>query len=294
MVIYLKSLFVRSASIFIERNLPLVAAGSSFFLMLTIIPFIILLMKTAGLFFLNISGIELKIFELLKTFLPETSPELLSTFQQIIQKALLRKSGQDVYISIVFLSLGSLSLFGSLSKGLELIKEKKNKATLKKIEDLFFVGISVVFAIACLTLPAVLDALYGLMNNITVLSKIESTFPELLKVFSVFKYLKSGQYLFPIILWLYITFLLSWYFRFKLRKRDFLLISLFFLLTLNMAKWLFIIYIKTVSQGMVSNYGGLYTYILAMLWIYLVMIAFYFSACLCQAKIQMKGIHGNY
>jgi membrane protein len=144
MFLYIKTILRKSFSIFIKKNLPLVAAASSFFLMLTIVPFIILLMKTAGLLFVNISGIELKIFELLKTFLPETSPELLTTFQRIIHKALLQKSGQDVYISIIFLSLGSISLFGSLSKGLELIKEQRKKATLKKIEDLIFVGVSVI------------------------------------------------------------------------------------------------------------------------------------------------------
>jgi uncharacterized BrkB/YihY/UPF0761 family membrane protein len=130
------------------------------------------------------------------------------------------------------------------------------------------------------------------MNNISIISKIELVFPELLGIFSKLKYLKSGQYLFPIILWLYIALLLSWNFRSKLRKRDFLMISLIFLIILNLAKWLFIIYIKATSHGMVSNYGSLYTYILAMLWIYLVMIAFYYSACLCQAKIQMKDING--
>ncbi len=285
MILFKKLVWKRTFSLFREKNLALVAAASSFFFMLTLIPFLILLMKTASLFFSRMNDFELKIFEMLKTFLPETSPELLGTFQKIIHQALFKKGGEGFGLSILFTILGSLSLFGSLSKGLELIGGNTKKAAFKKLEDFFFVGVSVIFAILCLTLPSLFGAIESLMGNMAVITQLHQIFPEMKSMFSSLGFLTTSKYLFPLILWVYIAILFSWYFKFKLRIRDFLLVSFIFLLILNIAKGLFLIYIKMVSGGMLSNYGSLYTYILAMLWIYLVMIAFYFSACLCQAKI---------
>lgn len=230
-----------------------------------------------------------------KAFFPSAAPQVIDLIKNIVQGPLLASKGNYTVLNLFFLTLGCLSLFGTVSKGLRIIGESKARGIVKKLEELGLIGISILLAFLTVVIPFALNFFKHLLSNLSEMVNIFPSFTKFLSEIDIVSTLAKTQYLSNIFLWLYVAFLFGWFFKFRLKKREFLYISFIFVLLLNFAKGLYIFYIRTVRDGMVQNYGDYYTYILGMVWIYLVMSFLFYTAALCQIKIKKKGSsYGTY
>ncbi|ATH08767.1 hypothetical protein BIY24_12660 [Halobacteriovorax marinus] len=286
-------LFKSSILLFNHKRGTTLASSSTFYILLTIVPFFLLLIRVVGIFIGDINSTQLKIFNLVESFFPDVAPEILTQVQGIV-KGPLFAGGEFTVINFAILLISSLSFFNSIWNGLFLITEDRSYLRFTKhLKGIFVIGVTIM----CLTLFFFLPSLFfysgQLFTNNTVVDYLATNFPSLLSVsdyFSGFNYgfsyiLKSNIF-HAIIFTFFFAFLYRWFFSWRLSLKEAFISSLIFSCLVIVGKNLFWIYFIYVRDNLIKNYGDYYTLIVGVIWIYFTMSFFYFGACVCTTLLK--------
>lgn len=254
-----------------NKHVVTLAASSTFFFLLCSIPFLFLISSSLSYFFSEGDNVE-KILEHFAIFIPE---DILPSFKKVIThiKQSLHKSERNLLIHQIFLTVSSLSFFGSIWKSIEIITEEKAKNTiLKTIKSLGAILVSFSLFAGLILGPFFLNSIQlmfkkGLFKNIEFIQKFNLT------TFQI-----SGINIFSTLMLLIFFFL---FFKYVLQKRakfiSLLLSSILFTSLILITKYLFLTYIIVARDNLIGNFGSFYSIMLVMLWIFLSILSFYIS-----------------
>ena len=122
-----------------------------------------------------------------------------------------------------------------------------------------------------------------------MISSIKEYFPQTTDFFNYVASMDFGvnfvlsTNLIPFLLFLvYFTVLYRWLFHWKIKLIHSFFGSFIFVSALIIGKNLFYWYFYFARETLKKNYGDYYTFIVAMIWIFIVMCFFFYGACLCH------------
>ncbi len=281
--------------LFINKRGSTLAAASTFYSLITIVPLFLLIIRVIGLLIGDMALTQDKLFSLGERFFPDVAPEILFKIKEIVHGPLFGET-KFTMINFGLLIVTSLSFFNSIWNGLYLITDDKSYLALSKhFKGLLVIGVSIAFTGIALFIPALFHFLINVLQNNILVEKLTSEFPGIKPIVSSISYLNVGMgylvkfNLLHAFLFLgYFTFLYRWFFSFKISFFESFKGSLLFVSTMIIGKNLFWIYMHYVRDGLISNYGDYYTVIVGIVWIYFVMCFFFMGACLCHKAVSVK------
>jgi membrane protein len=279
--------------LFINKRGTTLAAASTFYSLITIVPLFLLLIRVIGLFIGDVNLTQDKLFSMGEKFFPDVAPEILIKIKEIVQGPLFGET-KFTLINFGLLVVTSLSFFNSIWNGLYLITGDKSYLSLfKHLKGLLVIGASIAFTGIALFIPAIFHFIVNILQNNILVEKLVIEFPVIKPIVSSLNYLDIGMgylvkfnLLHGTLFLAYFTFLYRWFFSFKISFKESFKGSLFFVTTLILGKNLFWIYMAYVRDGLINNYGDYYTVIVGIMWIYFVMCFFFMGACLCHKALQ--------
>jgi membrane protein len=282
--------YIKAAKTFSRKKGSTLAASSSFYLILSIVPLSLLFIRLVGFALGDLTKSGEELLNLAGGLFPEAAPEILAQFKNLLSGPLL-SGGKFTLINAFILLITGTSLFNSIWNGLYLMTEDKSHTSRwKYIQGIGIIALSVCTLIFVIALPPVLMGLLSfLKTNFAsefLLNQVPSSNSFLIWLNQIniesFNFLRSNIFIGLLIL-SYFTFLYRWFFRFKITWRESFFSAFTFVFFLLLAKNLFWIYLSNARSTLVSNYGDYYTFILGCTWVFLVMCLFFFGACLCFA-----------
>lgn len=280
-------LFYQAALLFNTRRGTTLAAASSFYVIITMVPLMLLLIRLLGFIIGDLSRGSDEIFFYLEQFLPDVSPEIFERVREMIQGPLFGGRG-STFLNIGLLFITSLSFFNSIWNGLYLITNDRSYLSFwKNVKGVVIIGVTIGLLFASLVFPrAFIFAVQTLQNNFVV-DFVWEYFPPLRAVLewmqgydvTRWRFFTSAPF-YGLIFVVYFTLLYRWFFSWKLPYVNSMIAALTFVACFLAGKNLFWVYFIYVRENLISNYGDFYTVIVGLMWVYLVMIFFYFGACL--------------
>ncbi len=289
------NLFKSSFLLFQDKRGTTLASSSTFYILLTVVPFFLLLIRVVGFFIGDINSTQLQIFNLVESFFPDVAPEILSQVQEIVKGPLFAR-GEFTVINFGILLISSLSFFNSIWNGLYLITEDRSYLKLiKHLKGMFVIGVTIFSLTLFFFLPTIFYYSGQLFTNNVIVDFITKNIPSLLQVseyFSSYSYgvsyfIKSNLF-HGIIFTTFFAFLYRWFFSWKLSLKQSIIASLIFSTLIIVGKNLFWIYFIYIRDNLIKNYGDYYTLIVGVIWIYFSMTFFYFGACICTTLLKKK------
>lgn len=266
----------------------MLASGASFFFILSITPFLLLVIRLLGFFVADGDQMKTQIMDMSDSLLPTLAPDILAKVKSIIEGPLFAGAKFTVFNSFILL-VSALSFFNSIWSALFIISEDQSHLSWKKhVKGVVIIGITILFLLVIFAFhPLAIYAIDVAKNNFIVNALylgFESLRPSIdfLRSFDWESGVSLSSSAFYFVLFLgYFTVLYRWFFSRKIAKREALLASGTFTFLLLLTKNLFWIYFLYIREGLISSYGDYYTIIITLIWVYLVMAIFFYGACLC-------------
>lgn len=279
--------YVKAAKLFSSKKGSSLAASSSFYVILSIVPLTLLFIRMVGIALGDLGKSGDEIFILAGGLFPNAAPEMLGQFKKLLTGPLFG-GGTFTAINSLILLVTGFSLFNSIWNGLFLMTDDHSHTSRwKYLQGLGIIAISISSLIFLLALPPIFMGVITFLKTSSVTIYLEGNLQAShglmawLNTINInsFNFLRSNVFIGLLIL-AYFTFLYRWFFRFKITWRESFFSSFTFVFFLLLAKNLFWIYFTNARSTLVANYGDYYTFILACTWIFLVMCLFFFGACL--------------
>lgn len=278
--------YIEAAKLFKEKKGTSLAASSSFYMILSVIPLSLLFIRMVGVALGDLGKSGEDIFLIAGGLFPNAAPEMMVQFKKMLMGPLFG-GGTFTVINTIILLITGFSLFNSIWNGLYLMTgDKFHTSRWKYAQGMGIIAISITSMIFLLALPPMFMGALTFFKKSGVIHYLETI--EALKGFVAwlntiniesFKFLRSNAFIGLLILG-YFTFLYRWFFRFRITWRESFFSAFTFVFFLLLAKNLFWVYFTNARSTLVTNYGDYYTFILACTWIFLVMCLFFFGACL--------------
>ncbi|WP_127714753.1 YihY/virulence factor BrkB family protein [Halobacteriovorax sp. HLS] len=279
--------------LFQKKRGTTLASSSTFYIILTMVPFFLLIIRVIGMLLGDMQSTEVQIFELAGKFLPDVAPQMLKGLQGVVSGPLFAK-GQFTLLNFAILLVSSLSFFNSIWNGLFLITDDKSYLSISKhIKGILVIGVTILFLTILFFIPSLIFYVSKLMSNNMLVDFLTEHFPQLLfklRHFSPsvveFSFVMKSNFFHFFIFSLFFTFLYRWFYSWKLSLKQALVGSLTFSSLLILGKNLFWIYFMYIRSTLMRNYGDYYTVIVIIIWLYLAMSFFYFGACVCTTLVK--------
>lgn len=273
---------------FHKKKVSLLASASSFYVILCLVPLSLLLVRVLGTFLGDVTETRTKLFELGYKLLPDTNTQFLSTLEKIVEGPLYG-STHFTWINFIFLAFASLAFFNSIWTGLAIITKDEAKNLWVRLKGLSIIAGTMILLSLIILIPAFLRFMEGFVKDNFMISMIKDYFPQTSGFFNYVAGLDLGANfiistnLIPFVLFLiYFTILYRWLFHWKIKLINSFLGSFIFVSALIIGKNLFYWYFYFAREVLIKNYGDYYTFIVAMIWIFVVMCFFFYGACLCH------------
>ena len=280
--------YLEAFKLFGHQRATALASASSFYIILTVVPFFLLLIRLVGFFLGDMQQIQNLIFELGENIFPDVAPEILYKVKSLVEGPL-KGGAQFTIINFMILTISSLSFFNMIWSGLYLISGDRSHLSLwKHVKGLVIIMITVVILIVAFSIHPVILFTFKVLNHNFLTNYLWENFEAFRPVLDYFRtmdlkgsFLFRSNFLYFFLFLFYFSFVYRWFFSWKIRFREALLSSATFVLLLLLGKNLFWIYFLYVRKGLIESYGDFYTFIVGIIWIFLVMSFFFFGACLC-------------
>ena len=273
---------------FRKKKVSILASASSFYVMLSLIPLSLLLVRVLGMFLGDVEDTRVKLFKLGNALFPDADAQILTTLEKIVEGPLYG-SAPFTYLNFFFLAFASLSFFNSIWTGLAIITKDESKNLWVRLKGLSIIAGTMVLLMLIILIPAFLRFMEGLVKDNFVSSTIKEYFPQTTDFFNYVAGMDFGvnfilsTNLIPFVLFLvYFTILYRWLFHWKIKLFHAFLGSFIFVSALIIGKNLFYWYFYFARETLKKNYGDYYTFIVAMIWLFIVMCFFFYGACLCH------------
>ena len=270
-----------------HKHVVLLASSSTFFLILSFIPFFLLSLKIIGIFLGDYESQIDTILSNTSTFLPDNLEGLESPIKKIVMGSLFASKESNIF-NISFLIISSFGFINSLWRGLLVITEDNDIYNYKKyIKGFLIITLTLLFFMSTLFIPFILNLITKFLNISLIQKTLDFLHLDNIINFSM-NYIFNNHWLSALIILIYmsgffkllLTNRLSW-------KNSFKGSFLFFIL-LSVLKWLFSYYIMLTKGGLISNYGSYYNIIFVLIWLFSAIVLFYISviATITLEKIE--------
>lgn len=284
-----------AAVLFNKKSGTTLASSSTFYILTTIVPTLLLLVRGIGAILGDVKKVERYLFILGREFFPSVAPELLENLKDFITGPLF--AGRELtMVNFVLLGISAFSFLNSIWNGIYIISEDKTLLSLwKYVRGLAVIAITIAGLITLLYLPRMIVMLIKFVQTNFLIDFLYAYFEILrhpiniikgLEVKKSFWYVASTVNLLGMVT--YFTWLYRWFFSNKISWKEGFLASLTFTGALYLGKSLFWIYSEFVRNGLKQNYGDLYTIVIGVMWLFFLMCFFYYGACICNVFIKNK------
>lgn len=265
------------------------AAACSFYIILSILPFLLLLIRFFGIFVGDPSEVSQVIIEISKQFFSSSIMGFELSLEGLFLKPLfaaVRFTG----LNIIILVFSCLSFLTSVWNGLYLMSGEKYLYSWKKhFKGLVILGVTFFFVLLIWFIPSFLHSVIAFLRSNQIIINIYKSIPKS-HVFLDFIFqiklddfsLLSSTLFSTLFFWGYVVFLYKWFFGKKINFSIALYGATTFIFFLLLGKGGYWIYVDKVRANMIENYGDFYTYLIVLFWIYLIMIFFFYAAAVCQ------------
>lgn len=275
--------------LFIQRRGANLAAAASFYVIISIVPLFLLMVRLIGFIIGDLGKGEEEIFYYAGTFFPNVAPEVLEKVRAMVAGPLFGDAKFTV-INLGLLTLSSLSFFNSIWSGLYLITNDKSFLSFwRNLKGIIVIGVTIILIALSMTLPGIFLFLVNSAQNNFVVQFVWENVPLLRPAVEHFQqydlsqgFLVKTNILHGIIFVGYFTFLYRWFFSWRVPLFNSFIAALTFVFSLVAGKSFFFVYFNYVRDNLIRNYGDFYTAIVGLMWLYFVMCFFFFGACLCH------------
>lgn len=272
-----------------DKHIITLASSSSFFLILTFVPFTLLLTRVLGF----VVGPESGKFQLLMNYLSQLTPPnldgVLIIIEGLLKKSLYAKS-QFTLMNLIFLLLSSFGFINSVWRAIAIITEEKAMRSVTRLfKGLGALGISFIFFLVIFWIPILMRGVSFVLE-----SDFVQGFLRFLKVERVMDYgfdLFFGVDIFSYaLIILFFGVLFKYILHPKVNFKSALVGASFFGFSMVGIKSSFYFYVDLTKNGLMQNYGASYTFVLMFVWILVSMIIFYFSVIFTLVFHELRRI----
>lgn len=296
----IKNLYLGALLFFRKKGMTL-ASSSSFYAIITVVPFMLLMIRGIGFFLGSIAKTEKYLFILGAKFFPDIAPDLLVKLQAMLKGPLFAGS-QFTLLNFFFLAVSTITFINSIWMGIYFISDDKSVLSLWRIlKGFVIIGITLMMIGLIFILPPVIIFIIKFLQTNVLTQFLLENFDFLrpyiqmiLKINLKKSYWINSDVLHFIVIFAYISVLYRWLFNFKITIKESLVASSAFSISMFAGKYIFWIYLTFVRTGMIRNYGDLYTSVMGIIWLFYLMCFFFYGACVCNVyKTKRELIAGD-
>jgi membrane protein len=286
--------FISGFIFFKQKNVSLLAAASSFYIILGFIPLSLLIVRALGFAMGDMEQSEARLFEIFKNVYPEINTQFIFKIQKFVEGPLYA-TPKLTLLNLIFLILASLSFTNSIWTGLAIITHDRAKSLWVRLKSFIVISVTVLFLTIVLLIPPFIRFIGEIVKDNFLISLIKKIFPGSETLLNYFAHIDLGvnflvqTNLIPFFLFLiFFTFLYRYFFHWKIKIGDAFFGALIFVSALSIGRFGFYIYFNTFRKSLRNNYGDYYSFFVSLLWIFLVMSFFFLGACICHALEERK------
>lgn len=287
----------RGAVLFYNKKGTTLASSSSFYALITIVPFALLMVRGIGYFLGNLDRTQKYIFLIGSRFFPEIAPQLLIKLQLLIKGPLFAGTNFTL-LNFVFLAITTITFLNSIWMGIYFITDDKTILSTWRILKGFVIILMTLLMLALVfVLPPVIIFVIKFMQTNMLTQFFWDNFDFLrpvlkyiLKINLRKSYWLNSNTLHITILIIYFTALYRWLFSWKIQLHEAFVAAMTFTVSVFVGKSLFWVYIYYVRTNLMRNYGDLYTTVMGVIWLFYLMCFFFYGACVCHIYRERREL----
>lgn len=290
-----KIILFRLIDRFSKQRGTTLAAASSFYFLLTIVPSILIFVRALGFIFGDMSGAIEQVFLVTDSFFPKMTGAFVVAIKELVTTALFGPA-QLTVINLIFLIIGALSFVNSLWSGIYLLTQDRSFLSWRNyITGIVVLGFSSLFVLVIFLVPTLFISFINFIQTNTFVASILDILPMSreffldLAIFDLDKgFLLKSDFLTLLLFVFYFSLIFRWMFRSRLDWKDSFLSGFCFSFGLFAMKRIFWLYLETSKESLMSNYGKAYTLVLGALWIYFIMCLFYLVVSFATELLERR------
>lgn len=287
----------RGAILFYNKKGATLASSSSFYALITVVPFALLLVRGIGYFLGNLDRTQKYLFIIGSRFFPEIAPQLLTKLQLLIRGPLFAGANFTL-LNFIFLAVTTITFLNSIWMGIYFITEDKSILSPWRIlKGFVIIGMTLMMLALVFVLPPVIIFVVKFMQTNMLTQFFWDNFDFLrpmlkyiLKINLRKSYWLNSNMLHISILIIYFTALYRWLFSWKIQMREAFVAAMAFTLSVFIGKYIFWIYIYYVRTSLMRSYGDLYTTVMGVIWLFYLMCFFFYGACVCHIYKERRDL----
>jgi membrane protein len=238
-----------AGKLFFQKKGMTLASSSSFYALITVVPFLLLMIRVIG-FFLGLIQTQKYLFIIGSKFFPEVAPQLLLKLQALIKGPLFAES-HFTALNFLFLAISTITFINSIWMGIFFITEDHSILSLWRIlKGFVIIGITLLMMGLLFILPPVIIYVIKFVQSNMITQFFWDNFEFLrpalkflMQVNLKKSYWLNSSVLHSTIILAYFTVLYRWLFSWKISLRESFVASLSFTFSMFIGKYLFWIYI---------------------------------------------------
>lgn len=283
-----KNLYSAGKLFFNKKGMTL-ASSSSFYALITVVPFVLLMIRGIGFFLGNLARTQKYLFVLGARFFPEIAPDLLIKLQAMIKGPLFAES-HFTLLNFFFLAVSTITFINSIWMGVYFITEDKKVLSMWRILKGFaIIGLTLLMIGLIFILPPIIIYLLKILQNNVLVQFLWDNFDfarpllsTIMKINIKKSYWLNSDILHLSVILVYFSILYRWLFNFKISWKESFVASLAFSVSMFIGKYAFWLYLTFVRSGLIRNYGDFYTSVVGVIWLFYLMCFFFYGACVCS------------
>lgn len=287
----------RGAILFYNKKGATLASSSSFYALITVVPFALLMVRGIGYFLGNLDRTQKYLFIIGSRFFPEIAPQLLTKLQLLIRGPLFAGANFTL-LNFIFLAVTTITFLNSIWMGVYFITEDKSILSPWRIlKGFVIIGMTLIMLALVFVLPPVIIFVVKFMQTNMLTQFFWDNFDFLrpmlkyiLKINLRKSYWLNSNMLHISILIIYFTALYRWLFSWKIQMREAFVAAMAFTLSVFIGKYIFWIYIYYVRTSLMRSYGDLYTTVMGVIWLFYLMCFFFYGACVCHIYKERREL----
>ena len=287
----------RGAILFYNKKGTTLASSTSFYALITIVPFALLMVRGIGYFLGNLDKTQKYIFLIGSQFFPEVAPQLLIRLQLLIKGPLFAGTNFTV-LNFFFLAVSTITFLNSIWMGIFFITDDKSILSLWRIlKGFVIIGMTLFMLGLIFILPPIIIYIIKFVQSNVVTHFFYDNFEFLRPLMNFFlkvnlkkSYWLNSNILHITILIVYFTALYRWLFAWKIQLHEAFVAAIAFSLSVFLGKSIFWIYIYYVRTSLIRNYGDLYTSVMGVIWLFYLMCFFFYGACVCHIYKERREL----
>lgn len=287
----------RGAILFYKKKGTTLASSSSFYALITVVPFALLMVRGIGYFLGDLGKTQKYLFIIGSQFFPEVAPQLLMKLQMLIKGPLFAGT-KFTLLNFFVLVVSTITFLNSIWMGIFFITDDKSILNLWRIlKGFVIIGITLLMLSLIFILPPVIITVAKFLQTNYLTRFIWDNF-EILRPFLKFvlkinlrkSYWLNSNFLHITVLITYFTILYRWLFSWKIRLHEAFVAALAFSFSVFIGKSLFWVYFYYLRTSLMRNYGDLYTSVVGVIWLFYLMCFFFYGACVCHVYKERREL----